>query len=350
MSTSTLLRDAVARALDAAVTPAVLSAAAGQFPAALWQAGVDLGVDRVAVPADAGGSEADWPEVGAVLRVLGATLAPAPFAEAIVARALLARLGQAQPDGIVSIAPTAVTAIAEPQLAAVPWGRAADWVLAERRVARGAAQLWRVPGRTLQWSPGTNLADEPRDTATVPAAVEPAWVLVPPGTLRALGALARATQIAGAGARVLALAVAHVGSREQFGRPLAAFQVVAHSLARLAEAVAALDAITQAAWQALATAGLPGAKRGGRGDSWLYVAAAKIAASDRVDELAGLGHQLHGAMGFTAEYPLQFATRRLWSWRAEFGTAAEWAGMLGARALARGGDRLWQDITTVSDP
>jgi acyl-CoA dehydrogenase len=54
-------------------------------------------------------------------------------------------------------------------------------------------------------------------------------------------------------------------------------------------------------------------------------------------------------MGFAAEYELQFATRRLWSWRAEFGTGAEWAALLGTRALARGGARLWQDITALGD-
>ena len=42
---------------------------------------------------------------------------------------------------------------------------------------------------------------------------------------------------------------------------------------------------------------------------------------------------------------LQFATRRLWSWRAEFGAESHWAAELGRRAAERGADQLWPDLT-----
>lgn len=346
---ATLLRDAVARFLGDAVTPALLVAAEAGFPADFWRDAAALGLDRVAAPVAAGGGGAGFGELALVLRDAGAALAPGPLAEAMAARALLAATGLPQPDGIVTLAPDPLAADAEPLLADVPWGHAADWVVAERPVARGTAQLWLVPARELAWTRGHNLAGEARDTARLPATLAPAWAVVPAGAVRAIGAFLRSCQVAGAGARVLASARDHAAGREQFGRPLAAFQVIQHDLARLAEAVAAVEAAAFAAGRALAVAGLPGARGGGRGDAWLAVAAARITAGDRVDELVGPGHQLHGAMGFTAEHGLHFATRRLLAWRAEFGPAAAWAAALGTRALARGGDRLWQDLTAVTD-
>ena len=49
--------------------------------------------------------------------------------------------------------------------------------------------------------------------------------------------------------------------------------------------------------------------------------------------------------GFTYEHSLHFATRRLWSWRAEFGSESYWAGELGRRVTSRGADALWPDLT-----
>jgi acyl-CoA dehydrogenase len=342
-----LLREAVDRALRPAVTPAVLAAAdGGAFPRAVWDVCTDVGLDRLTLPAADGGAEAGLAEAGAVIRNLGALQAPVPAVEALVARLLLAAAGLPQFDGVVTLVPAPLVAGADglAEVADVPWGHVADWLVAE--LPGGSLGL--APARDLGWLTGRNVAGEPRDAALIDiAAFERAPL--PAGTLRWLGALARATQIGGAGGAILDLAVAHTASREQFGRPLVRFQVIQHQLALLAEAVAAVDAVTAAAWQALEVHGLPRAGRRGGADPSLYAVAARISAADRVEAITAIGHQVHGAMGFAAEYPLHHATRRLWAWRAEFGTAAEWAAQLGARALARGGDRLWHDITAVTD-
>jgi acyl-CoA dehydrogenase len=343
-----LLHDAVERAVRPVVTPALLTAAdGGAMPAPLWALCVDLGVDRLTLPAAEGGAQATLAEAGAVIRSLGALQVPVPAVEALVGRLLIAATGLPQPDGIVTLVPTPVVPDATGRwaVADVPWGHAADWLLAE--LPGGTLALFAA--RHLAWSPGRNLAGEPRDTAVVEAGAATARASLAPGTLRLLGALARATQIGGAAAACLDLALAYTADRQQFGRPLLRFQVIQHQLAQLAEAVAAIDAVTAAAWQALDTCGLPAAGRRRRADASLYAIAARIAAADRVEAITGTSHQVHGAMGFTAEYPLHHATRRLWAWRAEFGTAAEWAAALGARALARGGERLWHDITAVTD-
>ena len=75
------------------------------------------------------------------------------------------------------------------------------------------------------------------------------------------------------------------------------------------------------------------------------IAAAKIRAGDAVAVATRVAHQVHGAIGFTDEHRLHYATRRLWAWRGEYGSAAEWAAWLGRRVAARGADALWGDLT-----
>ena len=62
--------------------------------------------------------------------------------------------------------------------------------------------------------------------------------------------------------------------------------------------------------------------------------------------LAALAHQVHGAMGFTQDYPLHLWTRRLWAWREEWGGDAHWARELGTLASRAGPDAYWERLTT----
>ena len=61
----------------------------------------------------------------------------------------------------------------------------------------------------------------------------------------------------------------------------------------------------------------------------------------------GIAHQAHGAIGFTWEYDLHFFTKRLWSWRDEFGNETEWNRLLGSHMVEAGADRLWAEITSA---
>jgi acyl-CoA dehydrogenase len=129
--------------------------------------------------------------------------------------------------------------------------------------------------------------------------------------------------------------VRYVTERKQFGRPLAAFQAIQQNLALLAGHTAAAGMAAQAAFHAM-----------DKGDAAFEIACAKI----RVGEAAGLGagiaHQAHGAIGFTYEHTLHFVTRRLWSWRAEFGGDGHWAERLGREVAARGAQALWPLLTS----
>ena len=63
---------------------------------------------------------------------------------------------------------------------------------------------------------------------------------------------------------------------------------------------------------------------------------------------ANLSHAVHGAIGFTYEHSLHFFTKRLWSWRDEFGNEAEWGLMLGRHIAERGADHFWFDLTDAA--
>ena len=82
-----------------------------------------------------------------------------------------------------------------------------------------------------------------------------------------------------------------------------------------------------------------------RGDARFEIAVAKIIAGQTATQAAETGHQVHAAIGFTYEHMLNFFTRRLWSWRAEYGSDSQWAEELGRRAAGRGAEMLWSDLT-----
>jgi acyl-CoA dehydrogenase len=192
-------------------------------------------------------------------------------------------------------------------------------------------------------SPGRNMAGEPRDTLSFTGlriagdAVAPTGDGVDRAALYRRGALARAVLMAGAMERALETAVGYAGERKQFGRPIAKFQAVQQQLAVMAGQVAAAGAAADAGVEALSL-----------GDPVMQefqIAIAKTRVGDAATMASEIAHQVHGAIGFTKEYSLQLSTRRLWSWRDEFGGEVEWAAKVGAFICARGADALWPTLT-----
>jgi acyl-CoA dehydrogenase len=100
------------------------------------------------------------------------------------------------------------------------------------------------------------------------------------------------------------MTAAYVTERQQFGRPISAFQAVAHGAARLATLAQA------ATWSArlACTSADPSDTSAAKG--WISSASA---------EATALAHQLHGAIGFTEEYGLQRLSKRLRTLRFAFG-------------------------------
>jgi alkylation response protein AidB-like acyl-CoA dehydrogenase len=121
---------------------------------------------------------------------------------------------------------------------------------------------------------------------------------------RRRAAAVAASEMAGALRRISEMTTSYVAERQQFGRPIAAFQVVAHGAARLATLAEA------AIWSARLACRAPEAEHTHAAKGWV---------SHTSQEAAALAHQLHGAIGFTEEYGLQRLTKRLRTLRFAWG-------------------------------
>ncbi len=116
----------------------------------------------------------------------------------------------------------------------------------------------------------------------------------------------------GAAEGALALSVQHAKDRHQFGRPIGAFQAVAHRCADMRGEVDACRALVQRAAWAL-----------DRGDDReLAVASALAYANDALRRVAMHAHQIHGAIGFSTEHDLHLFTRRIKAYELTYGSTA----------------------------
>jgi acyl-CoA dehydrogenase len=343
-----ILQRTVTRLFGDLVTRDALTAAEdGRWPAALWQALEENGLTLPLVPEDQGGVGASWDDAFVILRAAGYFAAPAPLAETVVAGRLLTEAGLPVPAGPLTVAHRGQAATVAAtrsgsgwrvsgRLSAVPWGRHAGHVVAMTEIEGGLRPLL-IPVAGAAIEPDSNIAREPRDTLVfdaAPAEAGTAAATAGGDAVRLYGAMTRSAQMAGACERALAEAVQYAQDRVQFGRPIARFQAIQHQLAALA------------AKSAQATMAAAGAFRAAdRGDPRFEVACAKIVAGEAAGLAAAVAHQVHGAIGFTYEHALHFTTRRLWSWRPEFGAESEWAAELGRRVAARGPEALWPDLT-----
>lgn len=338
-----LLRDTVSGLLaERCPSEEVDRAAAGDgMSAPVWAALEETGLTLLPVSEGNGGGGAGLTEVATVLSAAGYAAAPVPLVEtALLAGWALDACGLAVPPGPLTAAGPVHFARTDGgwrlrgRLPRVPWASVAD-----RVVLVGDGRLALVEGAALQVRSGRNVAGEPRDDLDVDLALAAGEVAeAPPGVdaagLWLRGALGRALLIAGAARRALDSSVRYAGEREQFGRPIARFQAVQQHLAEMAGEVAAAGVAAQAAAAAAAL-------------DPVAVAVAKQQASAAAGVVARLAHQVHGAIGFTAEHVLRQATTRLWAWRDEFGNEGQWAATLGEQARSQGADGLWPWLTSV---
>ena len=274
-----------------------------------WQAVTALGLPTLLVPEAQGGAGATLAEGAAAVEALGALGDPSPAADTAVLGWLLARQGADAPDGPL--------VLAEPG-SRVPWPENASAV-----------------------DPAGNAAAPPDGQRSILLNGVPASPALPGSTggiapFRQAMAAARAVQIAGAAGAALEMTLDYVRERRQFGRPLARFQAVQQHIAVAAAEVAAAAQIARAAFGTL--------DRGLDGGGPFLTAAAKIATGRAGTLAAKAAHQFHGAMGYTAEYPLHRLTRAIWQWREDFGNEDWWSRRLGAQVCRNGADTLWPTL------
>jgi acyl-CoA dehydrogenase len=314
------------------------------WPKELWDTLAELGLVRLGLPEEAGGSGGGLSDVAAVLLAAGEAAAPVPLAETELAAWLLHAAGLPVPEGplAVAVAPADLRVegdgdrlTAHGTLPRVGWARHAV-----RIAVLAGDRVLAVDPATARVHEGSNVAGEPRDTVELDGPV-PAAGQAPAGAreqLRGRAALLRALLLAGAAGRALERSVGYAGEREQFGRPIAKFQAVQQELALAAAEVAAARAAAEAAVRVV-SAGTDAALAD------LAIAVAKARASEAAGPVARIAHQVHGAIGFTLEHDLRLSTTRLWAWRDEDGSDAYWNAEVGRHALEAGADGLWPLLT-----
>jgi alkylation response protein AidB-like acyl-CoA dehydrogenase len=125
------------------------------------------------------------------------------------------------------------------------------------------------------------------------------------------GAVAKCAEMLGGAQRVLDMTLDYVRQRIQFGRAIGSFQAIQHHAADMATDVEGCRHITyKAAWSV--SEGLAADRE---------VAMAKAWVSDASQRVCALGHQCHGAIGFTKEHDLQLYSRRAKANELMFGDA-----------------------------
>jgi len=125
------------------------------------------------------------------------------------------------------------------------------------------------------------------------------------------GAVAKCAEMVGGTQKVLEMSLNYAKERKQFGHPIGSYQAIQHYCANMAIDVEASRLNTyRAAW--LISEGLPVSN---------HVAVAKAWASEAYHRVVALGHQIHGAIGFTKEMDLELYIRRAKAAEVAFGDA-----------------------------
>ncbi|GAP45724.1 acyl-CoA dehydrogenase family protein [Streptomyces azureus] len=304
--------------LTAADTPAVVrdwsqgDHASGR---ALWSRLAEAGVLALAVPERYEGGLGPRPAELAVAFVeLGRHAVPGPLVETVTAAALLSGADPGTAKRLL------------PELAS--GGTMATVGLEKSYALDGDAAALRLSCSPdgIRLSPGHGPVRPSLDPARRLTPLTPGGEFLVPGPLTeqalAWARLATAAQALGIGLALLDKTVAHVRQRCQFGVPVGSFQAVKH---RLADAKIALEFARPLVFGAALTM------------RQAEVAAAKVAACEAAYSTARTALQLHGAIGYTAEYGLSLWLTKARALRTAWGDPHE------CRALVvnAAGDRRW---------
>ncbi|MFV0472847.1 MAG: acyl-CoA dehydrogenase family protein [Pikeienuella sp.] len=322
--------------------PAKAADGAASWTHDLWREIEGLGFP-LALAAEADGGFGLPPlDALALPRIAAAHGAPVPLGETMIANWLLSLAGLPPAEGPATL--VAGLKVTNGWLSGAarraPYGRRAATFVALAEGPAGAPLLTRAVEARVA-SEGINLAGEPRNDLVFDTEAETAPAPIDAGTLFALGAALRAQQLAGAMEAALEMTVAYAQERKQFGRPIGKFQAIQQNLAVMAAQTAAARAAADMGAEALPRA------LSAPEDFAMIAGAAKLRASEAAGLVAATAHQTHGAIGFTQEYRLHLLTRRLWSWRDEYGAEGAWAERIGARVAAVGAEAFWPGLTAL---
>jgi len=356
----TMLAESASKIFAELCSKEVVNAAeAGQWPSPLWDTLTELGFLSAAVREQDGGLGMSLASVLPTVRIAGRYAAPIPYGETIIAAWLLSHAGLTVPQTPLAFGPvdrnsniTLTQTISgwelNGSLRNIPWGNSVERIAVLCETDKGLMVASIDPQKSDSNKASqttTNLAGEPRTRlnfsklAIDNTDVKAAPANIQHSSLYTYGALLRSLQMAGALLTTRDLAVQYTSERIAFGKPLNRLQAVQHNLAVLAGQTASANVAADMALDALAQASPATATT---------IAMSKIRCNAAAEIAGRLAHQAHGAIGFTHEHPLHHATRRLWSWRDEFGNDAYWGELVGQQVLEAGSEELFPLITQAA--
>ena len=258
----------------------------------LWRRLADQGVSALVVPEASGGLGGTPVDLVAAFEVLGQHLAVGPWVESAAFLAAALPADQVSPivDGTVG------TVAAPPLVPLALDADVADLVI----VVEGTWLRIGSEGERHQSVDTTRrlFDSEPQQLLAESETVDDAFDLA---------VLAASAQLLGCGERLLVDSVEYVKQRKQYGRTIGSYQAIKH---QLADVRIALDF----ARPLVHGAALTGASRD--------VSAAKVAAGDAAYLASRVALQVHGAIGYTAEFDLGLWINRVRALVGAWGTAS----------------------------
>jgi alkylation response protein AidB-like acyl-CoA dehydrogenase len=182
-------------------------------------------------------------------------------------------------------------------LAIVPKGT--QGLSLRRMPAAGGESMWQVEFKGVEV-----------DADAIVGELGAAWPAVARLLLR--GATFKSAELVGIGQAALDLTLSYAKERIQFGKPIGSFQGVQH---HAAEMYRDLEVSRLLSWQAsdALRAGLAGERE---------VAMAKAKASQCIPALTRTAHQIHGAIAYYRDYPLELYYHRALAAQVAYGDAA----------------------------
>ena len=286
-------------------------AEAGEYDEAVWKEMSELGWPGIFIAEEHGGQELGTAELAILSEELGYALAPSPFLSNAAAGLVLAHAGSDEQKrrllpGVASGEALGTVGVVTDGVAPlVPDAAEASFVV----LVDGdqASLLEGVSAEPL------DTIDSTRRYARVEAAGgEPLEGEVSAGLDRVSVLLA--AELTGVAQRAMEMATEYAREREQFGRPIGAYQAVAHRCAEmLLETESARATMLFAAYAAdHEPESLP-----------LAAATAKSCASDAGWKVTASSLQVHGGIGFTWEHDLHFFLKRAKADAHLYGSATE---------------------------
>ncbi|MBI5584074.1 MAG: acyl-CoA dehydrogenase family protein [Deltaproteobacteria bacterium] len=320
------------------------------YSSGLWKKMAQMGWMGAEIPEKYGGTGGDFLDLCLLLEAMGEACLPGPFFATVVlgvsvilaagseeqkkgllpgvaeGRGLMA-LAHTEPGGWYGASPIATRAekIADAYLLNgvklfVDSAHAADHIICAAR-ADGGLSLFIVEAKSpgLKIKPLRTLGYEKQCQVVLENTAVPEANLL--GSIGEAGpvleamenraAVAKCAEMLGAMGPAIELSLTHAKEREQFGRPIGAFQAVQHHLADMAVARDSARYLTyQAAWRV--AQGLPAEKE---------ASMAKAYVSEASGLVTRLAHQIHGAVSFCDEHDLHLYTRKTKAAAASFGDA-----------------------------